>query len=93
MPSVYHCSSINSTTFTTCCEVAVSEDFGCPLCGVEITPHGHNARFSTTYQHGNGNWFSNHKFDADVISGLRKRGHGDETDRRTAVIKRAIART
>lgn len=92
MPSVFHCSPTNSTTFTTCCECAICDDQSlCPMCGVEIEPKGGHARFSAAHRRPHGNWYPNHRFNAEVIAGLRRRGYGDEADRRMAIISRSIA--
>ncbi len=45
MPTVYHCSPTNSTTFTTCCDVAIINEGSCPRCGKEVFPKGAQARF------------------------------------------------
>jgi len=40
MPTVFLCSSTNSTMFTTCCECAICNDQQyCPRCKQEITPY------------------------------------------------------
>ena len=42
MSSVFYCSKTNSTTFTTCCGVAICDDESrCPSCREEVpyTPH------------------------------------------------------
>lgn len=41
--------SRNSTTFTTCCGVAIGEEDACPRCGIDIQPKGRNARFYAAY--------------------------------------------
>lgn len=61
MATVFHCSSTNSTHFTTCCEVAICSDQDhCPRCGQIVEPAGDAARFRAAYAHGNGNWYPNH---------------------------------
>ena len=37
-PTVFLRSTANSTTFTTCCEVAIWDQANCPKCGLEIMP-------------------------------------------------------
>lgn len=61
MATVFHSSSTNSTHFTTCCEVAVTDRQGsCPRCGQIVEPSDDAARFRVAYAHGNGNWYPNH---------------------------------
>jgi len=57
----------NSTLFTTCCEVAITDREGCcPYCGQDVEPKGAGARWSTAYgpirrkERWYGNWFPNH---------------------------------
>jgi hypothetical protein len=39
MPSVFHCSSTNSTKFTTCCETAILDhEQRCPRCERDVYP-------------------------------------------------------
>lgn len=38
MSDVYHCSPLNSTTFTTCCHVAVITESKCPTCNCFVYP-------------------------------------------------------
>lgn len=50
MSEVYLDGPANSTMFTTCCEVAITDrEQHCPLCSQEVTPHGHGARWSWAY--------------------------------------------
>jgi len=50
MSTVYHSSSTNSTTFTTCCKIAIGEEDKCPSCGEEVFPKGRNARFLAAHR-------------------------------------------
>lgn len=46
MPSVYHFNDFNSTDFTTCCRIAITDDQACcPRCGAEINERSARARF------------------------------------------------
>lgn len=48
-PTVFLCSPTNSTTFTTCCHVAICDDQAlCPHCKREIDPPPSNNRFYAT---------------------------------------------
>jgi len=49
MSSVYLCRPTNSTFFTTCCDVAVTDDENeCPICKEDL-PEGHRAKWSIAY--------------------------------------------
>lgn len=45
MSTVYFSSATNSTTFTTCCRVAIDNEANCPKCKKEVLPIGERARF------------------------------------------------
>lgn len=47
MSSVHFANSTNSTTFTDCCGVAVSEEQNCPKCGQEVDGYIENASQKT----------------------------------------------
>ena len=50
MPSVFLYSPINSTMFTTCCEVAICDDqANCPVCKQEIDPRSAKDRWFRAY--------------------------------------------
>lgn len=50
MPSVFLCSPTNSTMFTTCCEVAITDQQNnCPVCKQEIDPQGARGRWIIAY--------------------------------------------
>lgn len=50
MPTVYLDSPTNSTFFTTCCKVAITDDQAkCPKCREEITPRSHKDRWIFAY--------------------------------------------
>lgn len=50
MSSVYLDGPSNSTMFTTCCDVAITDrEQRCPRCGQEVEPVGHGARWSLAY--------------------------------------------
>ncbi len=67
MATVFLSGPNNSTMFTTCCEVAITDEQNrCPYCSQEVTPEGHSARWEVAYrpiQQGRrwyGNWYPNH---------------------------------
>jgi len=50
MPTVYLCSPTNSTMFTTCCNVAITDrEADCPVCKREVTPHSASGRWEAAY--------------------------------------------
>lgn len=50
MPSVYLCSSTNSTMFTTCCSVAITDDQAhCPQCKSEVHPRSRIGRWEKAF--------------------------------------------
>jgi hypothetical protein len=51
MPTVYFDSPANSTFFTTCCQVAITDSqANCPSCKKEITPRSHEGRWNTAFR-------------------------------------------
>lgn len=49
-PTVYLCSRFNSTLFTTCCNVAITDDQkDCPRCRKEVWPSGRRERWEVAY--------------------------------------------
>jgi hypothetical protein len=51
MATVFLCSPTNSTMFTTCCEVAITDqEQQCPTCRQEVLPFGRNERWSVAYR-------------------------------------------
>lgn len=70
MPTVFLCSPTNSTMFTTCCEVAITdEQIFCPSCRRDVVPHSRNERWDAAYgpikrrHEGYGNRWPNHGLD------------------------------
>lgn len=47
MSSVHFANDTNSTTFTNCCGVAISEDQNCPKCGEEVDGYIPDAKQKT----------------------------------------------
>ncbi len=61
MSEVFLCSEFNSTTFTKCCETAISDESCCPKCGKEIYPKGADTRWRSAY--------ANFKKNKEMING------------------------
>lgn len=52
MSTVYHPSPTNSTFFTTCCRVAITDsEANCPRCKEEVTPRSHRGRWEVAHGH------------------------------------------
>ena len=50
MPTVYLCSPTNSTMFTSCCDVAITDsEAHCPRCRSEIEPRSARDRWEVAY--------------------------------------------
>ena len=45
MSGVHFCSSTNSTFFTDCCDVAITNEKNCPLCGKPVYPSSERGRW------------------------------------------------
>ncbi len=49
-PTVFLCSPINSTMFTTCCKVAITDrEANCPACKSEVLPRSRDGRWEKAY--------------------------------------------
>ncbi|MDE1906436.1 MAG: hypothetical protein KGH75_08310, partial [Rhodospirillales bacterium] len=53
-----------------------------------MTPREPASRFRTAHRHGHGNWYPNHRFDLDVLKGLRQRGYNEDLARRLKILGR-----
>lgn len=74
MPSVFHCSPMNSTHFTTCCKVAICDaQQKCPQCRKDVYPFYEGMDQRDRDQAAGGYYNHNTRMARD--SAARRRGH------------------
>lgn len=74
MATVFYCSPTNSTTFTTCCSVAICPDQQkCPRCGEDVYPFFKGMSDQERRESAGG--YCHHNTDMARHSAARRRGH------------------
>lgn len=74
MPSVFYCGPLNSTLFTTCCQVAICDDQQkCPRCSAFVFPF-HDGMTEREREEAAGGYY-NHNTRVARHQAARRRGH------------------